>query len=96
MFFISIVDAEEDCSFARQPLTRSELRFRECLAVRRGNAHDFAGGTHFRAKDSVDAAELVEWKYRRLDRIKFAHGDFRDAIVMHQRKIHVGEFPACH
>src|SRR5579863_8874536 len=65
MFFVAVVDAEKDRSFAWQALPGGQLRFGESLAIRRRYPHNFTGRAHFRAENSVHAAEFVEWKDRR-------------------------------
>ena len=96
MALVAVVDAEKNGALARQPLAGGELRFGEGQAVRRGDAHDFAGGAHFGTENGVHAAEFVERKDRRFHGIKFVDGNFGDAVVMHQREIHVGEFLSGH
>src|SRR5581483_4252435 len=48
------------------------------------NAHHFARRAHLGPQDRIHAPEFVERKHGRLHRIKFMHGHFGNAIVLHQ------------
>jgi len=56
------------------------------------NAHHFARRTHLRPKNRIHAAKLVEWKHRRLHRIKIMHRNLRHATMTHQRQINLSSF----
>src|SRR5580692_7938988 len=93
---VAIVDAEKNRAFARQPLSRSELRFREGQTIGSGNTHHFARRSHLGTQNGVHAAEFVEWKNRRFHGIEFVNGNLGDAAVVHERQIHIGQFLARH
>src|SRR5580692_10374373 len=93
---VAIVDAEKNRAFARQPLSRSELRFREGQTIGSGNTHHLARRPHLGTQNGVHTAEFVEWKNRRFHGIEFVKGNFSDAVVVYQRKIHVSQFLARH
>src|SRR6202008_2526415 len=96
MSLVAVIDTEKDSAFAWQALACGKLCFCECLTVAGGDAHHFAGGAHLRAENGVYAAKLVEREDGRLDRIIFSHGDFGDAVVMNEWKIHVGKLLSGH
>src|SRR6202007_3075640 len=80
--FIAVVHADEDSAAAGELLPGGQLRLGKGLAVIGGEAHDFAGGTHFRAEDGVHAAEFVEAENWRLHGVVFAHSDFRHTVMV--------------
>ena len=56
---------DENRSFVRQRGTGTQLRLGERFAKRLADTHYFAGRTHFRPQDRVDAGELVKRENRR-------------------------------
>ncbi len=60
--FIVVVDAQKHGPRFRDGDSGGLKRFKHGLAEFRGNAHDFAGGSHFRAQENICFPETVKWK----------------------------------
>src|ERR1700683_113775 len=96
MFFVVVVDADENDARKRQPLTSGQLRLGERQAEGRRDAHDLAGGAHFGAENRIDAPEFAKRKDGRLDGVEIADGELFDSVELDDRQMQVPQLATGH
>ena len=67
LLLVFVLERDENVAFARHLVARSELALEVGKAAVAIDAHDFAGGFHFRRKRDVDTRELDKGEHGFLD-----------------------------
>ena len=62
LLLVFVLERDENVAFARHLVVCSELALEVGKAAVAIDAHDFAGGFHFRRKRDIDTRELDEWE----------------------------------
>ena len=75
LLLVFVLEGYEDVALARDLVARCQLALEVGKAAVAIEAHDFAGGFHFRRKRDIDTRELDEWEYGFLD-AHVRHVDF--------------------